>query len=192
MRTTTAAAILVLASAGDLVPYGVAEVATGEPVAIGPLIAVAEADREQVRLVRWAASRFDRAGLDEPEVEVHFHSNAAGCGGHLGYARLGRVDVCTVLVNEMARRNLLHEMSHIWTDQNVTDSVRERFLEMRHLRSWNASGDPWGERGYEQAAEVLAWGLGNRILSPTIPDKDPVLIAAAYELLTGRSIPGVL
>ena len=44
--------------------------------------------------------------------------------GHLGYAQIGRVDVCTVLVNEMARRNLLHEMGHIWIDQNVSRAAR--------------------------------------------------------------------
>ena len=32
-------------------------------------------------------------------------ADSAGCGGHLGFAQAGRVDLCTVLVNEMARRN---------------------------------------------------------------------------------------
>jgi len=60
---------------------------------------------------------------------------------------------------------------------------------VRGLRAWNSSADPWGLRGYEQAAEILAWGLGERILTPTIPDNDPERIAASYELLTGTSIP---
>src|SRR4029453_11359522 len=110
---------------------------------IGPRISVVEADLEQVRLVRWAATRFESAGLAAPEVEVHFHTDAPGCGGHLGFARRGRVDVCPVLVNEMARRNLLHEMSHVWIDENVTRAVRERFPELRGARAWNPPPAHW-------------------------------------------------
>jgi hypothetical protein len=63
-------------------------------------------------------------------------------------------------------------MGHIWLDENVGPSLRERFLELRGLRAWNASSDPWRMRGYEQSAEVLACGLGERIITPSIPDID--------------------
>jgi hypothetical protein len=109
----------------------------------------------------------------------------------LGYAKGGRVDVCTVLVNEMARRTVLHEMGHVWIDQNVSQADRHRFLELRELRVWNASTVSWDERGYEQGAEIMAWALGTRILTPQIPDNDPGQIAGAYELLTGQSLPGL-
>jgi hypothetical protein len=97
--------------------------------------------------------------------------------------------VCTVLSNEMARRILLHEMGHIWIEQNVSQAVRERFLELRGLRAWNASTDPWEERGYEQGAEIMSWALGNRILFAQIPGNDPVQLGAAFELLSGVGIP---
>ena len=74
----------------------------------------------------------------------------------MGYAQAGRVDVCTVLANEMALRNLLHEMGHVWIDQNVSPPVRDEFLQLRGLRAWNASSDPWDKRGYEQGAEIMA------------------------------------
>jgi hypothetical protein len=92
-------------------------------------------------------------------------------------------------VNEMARRNLLHEMGHIWIDQNVSREERERFLELRGLLSWNASSADWSERGYEQGAEIMAWGLGTRILTAQIPDNDPAQLGAAFEILTGVDVP---
>jgi len=152
-------------------------------------VVVFSEDPAQRELARWAVARFESAGLTAPVVEIRFHTNASGCGGHLGYARDGRVEICTVLVNEMTRRNLLHEMGHVWVDQNVSAAVRERFLELRGLQTWNASTDPWNERGYEHAAETMAWGLGTRILTAQIPDNDPGSLAEAYELLTGTSFP---
>jgi hypothetical protein len=157
-------------------------------VEIGSGVVVFSDGPAQQELARWAVARFERAGLEPPSVQIRFHADRAGCGGHLGYAWDGRVDVCTVLVNEMARRNLLHEMGHIWIDQNVPDTRREQFLLLRGLSSWNSSTDPWQERGYEQAAETMAWALGDRILSAQIPDNEPAQLAAAFELLTGTQL----
>jgi hypothetical protein len=158
-------------------------------MAIRPGIVVFAEDPAQRQLARWAVTRFERAGLDAPTAEIRFHSSLSGCGGHLGYAQIGRVDVCTVLVNEMARRNLLHEMSHIWIDQNISRATRERFLGLRHLSAWNDSSDPWPERGCEQGAEIMAWALGDRILTPQVPDNEPARLHAAYRLLTGGGAP---
>jgi hypothetical protein len=189
MRTATAAKVLVPALVLSFATSVAFDRPSPDPVTVRPSVTVYEADREQVRLVRWAAGRFESAMLDVPKVEIHFHRDSAGCGGHMGYAKGGRVDVCTVLMNEMARRNLLHEMSHIWVDENVSQTVRERFLELRGLQAWNASTDPWDERGYEQGAEIMAWVLGTRILTAQIPDNDPQQLAAGFELLTGFTVP---
>jgi hypothetical protein len=72
-------------------------------------------------------------------------------------------------VNAMTRRTMLHEIGHIWLDTNTTQSLRDRFLELRGLRSWNASSDPWELRGSEQGAEIMSWALGERILTAQIP-----------------------
>lgn len=190
MRTQLAAKIAVPALAGLAFATSVAfGRPSSEPVAVRPSVTVYEADREQARLVRWATGRFEGAGLEVPRVDVRFHRDSAGCGGHLGFAWNGRVDVCTVLVNEMARRNLLHEMGHIWIDENVSQAVRARFLELRGLRSWNASTDPWGERGYEQGAEIMAWALGTRILTAQIPNNETARLVVGFKLLTGVEAP---
>ena len=144
---------------------------------------------EQLSMVRWAVDRFELAGLEPPVVEIAFHRGLSGCGGHLGLARQGEVDVCTTLVDPTARRALLHEMGHIWLDQNLSDPERERFLEARGLHAWNDSSDTWALRGYEQGAEIMAWALGERILTPQISDNDPIQLARGFELLTGTAPP---
>jgi hypothetical protein len=154
-----------------------------------PGVVVFAQNPAQRRLAEWAVARFERAGLDPPTVEIHFHESSSGCGGHLGYAKDSHVDVCSALVNEMARRNFLHEMGHIWIDQNVSRAERVRFLELRGLRTWNAPEADWGDRGYEQGAEIISWALGNRILTAQIPHNDPVRLTAGFELLTGIELP---
>jgi hypothetical protein len=190
MRTKTSVKILVPVLAGLAIATPVAfGQRSPEPMAVRPSVKVFEADREQVRLVRWATGRFENAGLDLPRVEIHLHRDFSGCAGHVGFARGGRVDVCAAFVNEMARRVVLHEMGHIWIDQNVSQGDRDRFLELRGLRTWNASAADWGDRGYEQGAEIISWALGRRILTAQIPDNDPRRLKAGFELLTGVTLP---
>lgn len=156
-----------------------------DAVAIRPNVEVLGATSGQLEMARWAVGRFEAAGLEPPAVEIEFHGAQSGCGGHLGFARRGAVDVCNTLVNAMARRTLLHEMSHTWLDENLDDATEARFLALRGLPSWNASSDPWRFRGYEQGAEIISWSIGERILMPQIPDNDPSALAAAFEILTG-------
>ncbi len=144
---------------------------------------------DQLAMVRWALDRFEIAGLEPPVVDIAFHRGLSGCGGHLGFARQGEVDVCTMLVDPIARRALLHEMGHIWLDQNLGDAERERFLEERGLHAWNDASDPWALRGYEQGAEIMAWALGERIRTPQIPESEPIQLARGFELLTGTAPP---
>lgn len=154
-----------------------------------PRAEILGATPQQIAMARWAVGRFEAAGLPPPAVEIEFHPAPSGCGGHLGFARSGQVDVCTTLSNTMARRTLLHEMSHIWIGQHVDDATEARFLVLRDLSSWNAASDPWRLRGCEQAAEIVSWALGERILTPQIPDDDPDRIDEAYRVLTGQPLP---
>jgi hypothetical protein len=124
-----------------------------------------------------------------PEVEIHFHRNLSGCRGNLGYALDGRVDLCTELVDTPARRALLHEMGHIWLDEHFPSSERARFLRLQDVAAWNASDDPWNLRGYEQGAEVMAWALGERIMTPSIPGNGEGELETAYRFLTGHDAP---
>jgi len=144
---------------------------------------------EQQELAHWAIGRFEAAGLELPPIEIRFHAGGGGCGGHLGYSRGEIVDVCSTLVNLMSRRIVLHELAHAWAAVNVTGATRERFLSLRGLDNWNDVAVPWNERGFEHAAEVIAWAIGERILTPTLPDVAPEQLAAAYRALTADPLP---
>lgn len=139
----------------------------------------------QIALSSWAVRRFQRAGLAVPQTEIHFYADLGACDGHLGYAGGGRIDVCTLHVDAMSRHAILHELAHVWLDANTSQLQRDRFLELRGLSAWNKTTDSWMLRGYEQAAELMAWVLGERIITPKIPNNDPALLAEAFELLTG-------
>ena len=187
-RTVIWFGALVLAIAGALAASSSRSVQATDVAVIRPNVEVTGAT-EQRAMARWAVERFEIAGLEPPEVEIAFHRGLSGCGGHLGFARQGQVDVCTTLVDPIARRALLHEMGHVWLDQNVSAPERERFLEVRGLHAWNDSSDTWALRGYEQGAEIIAWALGERILTPQIPDNEPIQLARGFELLTGSAPP---
>lgn len=147
---------------------------------------------EQREMVRWAVSRFEAEGLTLPRLEIRFHPSRNGCSGRLGYYHDGVADICRVHTDQMASRELLHEMAHGWLDVNASGSERERFLALRGLATWNDSGVEWEERGFEQGAEIMAWALGDQgdgILMPSIPDNDPDQLAVAYRRLTGRPLP---
>jgi hypothetical protein len=147
-------------------------------------ITVSGATQEQVELVRWAVGRFELWGLAAPAAAIRFHTDGTACGGHLGFARGGVVDICTTLVNAMSRRTLLHELGHLWLDENADETARRRFLELRDLRHWNDSSDPWRQRGYEQGAEIIAYAIGDRILTAQVPHNEPAALLEAFEVLT--------
>jgi hypothetical protein len=186
MGTKIATKVLVpLLAAAALAGGGVHVEPAPAAVMVAGRIAVFGADAEHQRLVRWAYGRYEQAGLTVPPIEVHFHPDTSGCFGHLGSEWNGRVDLCVVIVSEIARDALLHEIGHAWVGENVSASVRERFMSMRGLTAWNDQGVVWDERGFEHAAETLAWALGHRFLAPGIPDHEPGRLTAAWELLTG-------
>jgi hypothetical protein len=179
---------LVFAITGALAASSLRSIQATDVAVIRPNVEVTGAT-DQLAMARWAVWRFEIAGLEPPVAEIAFYRGYSGCGGHLGLARQGEVDVCTTLVDAIARRALLHEMGHIWLDQNLSEPERERFLEVRGLHAWNDSSDTWALRGYEQGAEIMAWALGERILTPQIPDNEPIQLARGFELLTGSAPP---
>ena len=91
MRTAIAIRLLALTLAGQLftAPDGPGEPApTG--VRVGSQIRVFGADREHLELARWAGGRFERAGMQPPDVDVHFHPDTSGCHGHIASTLDGR------------------------------------------------------------------------------------------------------
>lgn len=187
MDTTTrtgkiAAFILVLASSATLGTQT-------HPEPERAPIRIHGADAAQERTVDWAVRRYAEAGLQGlPELDIYLHTSHEGCRGNLGYYHRGRIDLCTKDSSEAyARKFALHEMAHAWVETHLDAQTRERFLGLQQVGNWNDLNQPWKERGTEQAAEVIAWGLGEGEVSPLLPEPpDTANLIAAYVLLTGQ------
>ena len=138
----------------------------------------------------WAIRRYREAGLENmPSLQVHLHRSDEACQGGLGLYHAGRIDLCTKDSSERyARKYALHEMAHAWTEANVDRLVLERFMRIRGIAAYNDRSYAWKERGIEQVAEVITWGLGEGGIAPLLPTPTPAAeLAGLYEMLTGRA-----
>ena len=146
------------------------------------------ADTAQERAIDWSIRRYREAGLAGlPDLEVYLHRSHDACNGGIGLYHEGRIDLCTQDSSEPYRRKFaLHELAHAWTEANVDTAVLERFMDVRGIAAWNDRSLDWKERGTEQAAEIITWGLGEGQISPLLPeDTDAPTLVRLYELLTG-------
>jgi hypothetical protein len=147
---------------------------------------------DQRQLLAWAVDRFEAAGLELPPLEFRFTDDRDACAQHLGYYRDGTIWFCHEGTSDMAERGIVHELAHSWIETTLPTDVRARFLELRGLSTWNDPGVSWDERGSEQSAEILAWAIGDQatgIRAPSFAENSRPELAAAYRVLTGRSLP---
>ena len=148
------------------------------------------ADAVQERAIDWSIRRYREAGLDGmPDLEVYLHRSHEECNGGLGLYHAGRIDLCTATSSEPYQRKLaLHEMAHGWIETNVDGAVLDRFMDIRGIAAWNDRSYDWKQRGTEQAAEIVTWGLGEGEIAPLLSTRvDAETLASLYVLLTGHA-----
>ncbi|MDJ0499137.1 MAG: hypothetical protein QNJ89_14990 [Acidimicrobiia bacterium] len=158
------------------------------------MVEVVGATPRQAEDAAWALDRFGAAGLELPSLTIVFHDDYESCGMREGVLRISGD---SIVIHECesdqarSRRNLLHELAHVWDRFGpIDDGARNEFLSLRGLQAWSDRGLSWNQRGEEQAAEIIAWGL---MLRPApIPtsvgdcgSQAEADLAAAFELLTG-------
>jgi hypothetical protein len=147
------------------------------------------ADAAQEQAVDWALRRYRLAGLDGmPSLDVYLHRSHGACNQGIGLYHAGRIDLCTKTSSEPYQRKFaLHEMAHAWTESNVEPAILDRFMQIRGIATWNDRSYDWKERGTEQAAEIVTWGVGEGEIAPLLPETvDVRTLAGLYRLLTGR------
>jgi hypothetical protein len=158
-------------------------------------LSVHGATAAEERTIDWALRRYHTGGLDGmPDLEVFLHRSDEACNGGIGLYHGGRIDLCTKDSSELyQRKHALHEMAHAWTEANIDTDDLERFMDIRGIAAWNDRSLDWKERGTEQSAEIIAWGLGEGV-SPWLPDQaDDHELADLFELLTGcQPINGIV
>ena len=141
------------------------------------------------RAIDWSIRRYREAGLDGmPDLDVYVHGSDEECNGGIGLYHAGRIDLCTKASSDPYQRKFaLHEMAHGWIEDNVSGAVLDRFMDIRGIAAWNDRSFDWKQRGTEQAAEIVTWGLGEGEIAPLLPEAtDAPTLTHLYELLTGR------
>jgi hypothetical protein len=166
-------------------PDAAAMTQPGEPIPDAPQVVVVGAPPAGMELAAWAVGRFEVAGLELPPTEVHFHEDIEGCRGFLGYTQGGRVDLCVRLEMEAGpQRLVLHELAHAWEGAILDEACRERFVQFRGLDAWAGDDVEWKQRGIEQLAEIVAWGLGDGTMAPMVDgDRDPQTLLETFDLV---------
>jgi len=184
-------------------PDPLAETITGRVATWdGTVIEIVNGSPSQHELARWAVERFKVAELVSPRVATIAFPPTRLCSGSgdgafaLVHPTAARIDICLGerqicsdsacnAISIYAQRTLLHELGHVWEHQNVDDGTRETFLIQQGLSKWTDSRAKWHERGNEQAAETIAWGLLDHPITTMIPYATPDELAASFWLLTG-------
>ena len=129
-----------------------------------------------------AVQTFEDAGWPLTNLEVRIGAED-GCGSHAGVHSFEKghhvVELCT---DEPFV--LLHELGHVWSDLYLDDERRAEWLELRSLDSW--SGAEHHERGTEQAAHIIAFGLLDTWHTPmSIAPNDPESLIESFTWLFG-------
>ncbi len=116
----------------------------------------AETD-EQREMVDWALSRFDKAGLELPVLNIYAFDDRSGCGGNFGYFSIDHVGNFEIHICGIDF-TILHELGHAWAAYNLSAEDKEEFLtDYAHADEWRTEN--WLLSGSEHCANVIAWGL---------------------------------
>jgi hypothetical protein len=176
---------------------------TGTVEVGGQRIEIHDGTPDLERLVRWAMRRFEAADLPAPRVasvafgrDAHFlqcTDERSGLTIDLGdtadvYLCLTEacMDAACRSFTELARQLILHELAHAWMDRHVSDTGQQAFINHMGLEDWYRADLPWGLRGVEQAAQVIAWGLMDEPVATTrLGDLSCAHLAEAFRLMTG-------
>ena len=118
-----------------------------------------------------------------PTIEVEFHSDDQACNGADGLFRASqdpvRIGVCTP-----NRYIILHELAHAWDYYTLSNEMRDQFMELRGLSEWSSHQVPWSERGIENLAEIVTWGLHEQPLMADAVEKEQL-----FRMITGGLAP---
>lgn len=156
------------------------------------------------RVVGWSLDQFTRAGLPAADVAaVAFDPLDPRCIGRCGLASPTAPATILICVDAAGQdptssrpltdspalwptRLVLHEVAHVWIGQHLDATTRDRFVEHVGMTSWDDPSCAWDQRGNEWAAETIAWGLIDRVYTPTTLGAPPCKqLVEAFKTLTG-------
>lgn len=168
-----------------------AEIAASEPV--HPRLVVGGLPDELLDATLWAVGLFEQADLMLPPLEFVYHGeNTEPCGGYHGVHRVDGdrsvIGVCMTEPGPITDSTILHEIAHAWLEHQLSASRKADFQSLRGYEHWRDHGVPWAERGCEQAAEIMVWGLIDRPIGfVTFDNAGCDALDAGYRTLTGAA-----
>ena len=151
-------------------------------------------------LITWSFDQFRAHGLGTPRVRrVTFHGNQVNkCEGVVGLVLDDAVTLCfepdaacldraCTAWDPWAKRTALHELAHAWMADHLTAEVIDQFLGVTGMPTWSSPTRAWGERGFELAAETIAWAMMDQSVqvNPKLGPRGCTELARYYEILTG-------
>ena len=124
---------------------------------------------DEQEVVDWTRGRFDKAGLELPDIAVWFDPTRELCRNNEGLYHRGpdgihQVFVCTRDSDTFAaelerRRTLLHEFGHVWDTVNLDDEQRGQLSYLLGTSDWYDQEAEWSDRGVERFAESFVLTL---------------------------------
>jgi hypothetical protein len=158
------------------------ELADPAPETIDGVRIVADSS-DEIAAIESSLDKFEAAGWPLDNLEIRT-GGEDGCGGNAGVRYIEEgfdvVEICT-----QAEWTLLHELGHVWAALYLDEDERAEWVAMRGLEVWSG-GDEWGERGTEQLADIVAFGLFDEWHTPTsITSNDRKSLIAGFEWLFG-------
>lgn len=146
---------------------------------------------EQSREVNDVLGLFSVARLNLPPVLVRASREDAICNGHDGlyktHGQTAVISICTSKTGGRERHVILHEFAHAWITHEVSAERRAEFQSLRGWGYWlDYTNADWRDNGFEQAAEIIAWGLNDQIApAVAIDGRTCAELRAGYVALTG-------
>lgn len=143
---------------------------------------------DQEDLIRSGLATYEQAGLRLPGIQFIGFDGREQCRGRIGMAqRSGRetqVWICTRETGPVEEWMVLHELAHTWDYEMLTPEKRDAFLELRNLEGWRVGH--WPERGSEQTAEIIVWGIiGHHVELVRFDNTSCPELRTAFRTLTG-------
>ena len=132
---------------------------------------------------------FEQANLDLPGIDFIAYDDRTQCnakdGLTLRHDHRSEIRICSKKTGPWEKRIAIHEIAHAWDHHTLGDAEREAFLSIRRAKGWREG--EWVERGEEQAAEIITWGISDEPIGALwIDEKSCAELLAGYLALTGE------
>jgi hypothetical protein len=159
MHTHRQALLAPLSALALMIPLAVIDAAHQPAVAqAAATVSIDGGSAEHRRTVLDAIDRFERSGLNMPDLQITIHQDRSGCDGKQGLFRrsgqVGVIDLCY-----QGEFLVLHELGHAWERFNLDDADRDDFMQSTGAPAWRSADIVWRSRGAERAANAIANGL---------------------------------